>query len=109
MRPITSLIQNPPQMVNELILHNVGDWNKGLVRSIFIKFDADAILSIPVCTRPVDDFWAWSHDRKGIFTVRSAYRMLVTTKIRREAWLEGRSDSSNTESEERSWCQLWKI
>ena len=35
--------------------------------------------------------------------------MLVTTKIRREAWLEGRSDSSNTESEEQSWCQLWKI
>ena len=109
MRPITSLIQNPPQMVNELILHNVGDWNRGLVRSIFIKFDADAILSIPVCTIPVDDFWAWSHDSKGIFTVRSAYRMLVTTKIWREAWLEGRGDSSSNAREREAWGRLWQL
>ena len=44
-----------------------------------------------------------------MFTVRSAYRMLVTTKLRREAWLEGRSDSSNDVGEQKAWSKLWKI
>lgn len=64
MRPITSLSQNSPQLVSELILHNIGDWNRGMVRNIFIPFDDEAILSISICTRQVDDFWAWSHDQR---------------------------------------------
>ena len=35
--------------------------------------------------------------------------MLVTTKHSREAWLEGRSDSSNSEGEQKSWSKLWKL
>lgn len=46
---------------------------------------------------------------KGTFSVKLAYCMLVTTKIRRKAWLEGHIDLSSTETEQRSWCKLWKI
>ena len=35
------------------------------------------ILNIPLCNRSQHDFWAWHHDKKGVFTVRSAYRMLI--------------------------------
>lgn len=108
MRPITSLQQNPPQLVHELISHATGDWNRELIHQTFIKFDADAILSIPICNRPVNDFWAWSNDSKGVFSVRSAYRMLVSTKLSREAWLEGRGEASNTDGEQKAWCSLWK-
>jgi hypothetical protein len=45
---------------------------------------------------------------KGGFSVRSAYRMLVATKIRREAWLEGSSGSSENAKECSSWSKLWK-
>lgn len=109
MRPITSLARNPPELVSELMLHSIGDWNRELVHNVFIPFDAKAILSIPVCTRQVENFWAWGHNPKGIFSVRSAYQMLLTRKIRREAWLDGSGGSSNTKNEQRSWCQLWKI
>ena len=74
-----------------------------------MQTDAAAILSIPVCTRHIQDFWSWVHEKNGVFSVRSAYRMLVTTKLRREAWLEGRADPSNTEGEQKAWSKLWKI
>ena len=53
-------------------------------------------------------FWAWSETPRGIFTVVSAYRMLVATRLRREAWLENTSGTSNATMEERSWKNLWK-
>jgi hypothetical protein len=73
------------------------------------RTDAELILGLLICTRAVDDFWAWSHERNGIFSVRSAYRMLVETKCRREAWLEGRSSGSNSTRESKSWTMLWKV
>lgn len=109
MRPITSLLHNPPQYVIELIHQSTGDWNRELVHNTIIDFDAGAILAIPLCTRAMGDFWSWSHHSKGIFTVRSAYRMLVFAKHWCEAWLEGRGDYSNADAEQRSWCKLWKV
>lgn len=41
--------------------------------------------------------------------VRSAYRMLVATKLRREAWLDERPNSSNLESEQKLWTDMWSI
>ena len=82
-RPITSLVQNPPTTVAEMLQPATRSWNEGLVQSVFIRLDADAILRIPVCTRNIDDVWAWYPDKKGRFTVSSAYRFLVSTKLQR--------------------------
>ena len=108
-RPITSLMQNPPTEVAELLQPSTGGWNEDFVRSVFIHFDADAILRIPVCTRNVEGFWAWYPDKKGRFSVSSAYKFLVSTKLQREEWLEGRSGSSSGEEEGKAWSALWKI
>lgn len=40
----------------------------------------------------------------GVFLVRSAYRMLVETKM-----LEGRPANSNNERESKLWDKLWKV
>jgi hypothetical protein len=37
------------------------------------------------------------YDKMGIFSVRSAYKMMEETKRRRVDWLEGRKVSSNGE------------
>ena len=50
--------------------------------------DVEAIRTIPIVTRVAENFWAWHVERCGIFTVKSAYRMIIDTKRRREAWLE---------------------
>lgn len=70
--------------------------------------DAEAIMQIPLCTRHVEDFWAWSEDPKGRFSVRSVYKMIMKTKLGREAWLEGREDVSNSTVESRGWLSLWR-
>lgn len=59
-------------------------------RLVFIPFDAKSILQIPLCTRKVDDFWAWNADTRGLFSVRSTYNMIVNLNLSREGWLEER-------------------
>jgi hypothetical protein len=43
-----------------------------------------------------------------VFSVRTAYNMLVATRDGREAWLDHRASSSNEEQIQRDWCSLWK-
>lgn len=65
--------------------------------------------SIPLSTRIQSDSWAWQFEKNGIFTVRSAYRLFVKTKLEKEAWLEGRASSSDAEGDGRNWTKLWKV
>ena len=76
---------------------------------MFLTIDDEVILRIPICTRNVEDFWAWPPDCKGRFTVSSAYKFLVKTKIRRENWLEGRGGPSSNAREEQDWTNLWNL
>jgi hypothetical protein len=59
------------------------------VREYFLPMDIDCILEIPICTRRQEDFWAWNFDCKGLFLVRSAYRMIVSIKLSTENYYEG--------------------
>lgn len=108
-RPVTSLSPQPPRKVSELINHATSSWNEQLVRSTFIPIDAEAILQIPLCTRQIEDFWAWSEDRRGIFSVRTAYRMIQQTKLSRESWLYEQGGSSHTDADSQGWTKLWGI
>jgi hypothetical protein len=109
MRPIASLSGDPPQLVSDLINVTSASWKQEKVQECFVKADCDVILGIPLCTRNIPDFWSWNFDKRGMFTVRSAYRMLVDIKTRREAWLEGRASSSDNSADSKSWTKLWKI
>lgn len=96
MKPITSLV-NPPLprvLVSQLMEPATAQWNENLVRTVFVPIDAEAILGIPLCTRRVADFWAWGKDPRGIFSVKSCYKMIVHTKRTRENWLYEHQGSS---------------
>lgn len=103
------LVPNPPQLVHELMNQTEATWNIDLVRQFFLPMDAEAILSIPLCTSAIDDFWSWHFESKGFFSVRSCYRMLVDMKTRRENWLDGVPGSSNSQQEGKSWTKLWHL
>ena len=68
-----------------------------------MPIDAEAILSIPLCTRNIPDFWAWSAEKKGGFSVRSAYRLIIHTKIARELWIDEEEGTSATRYDSSSW------
>nr|XP_051221174.1 uncharacterized protein LOC127339353 [Lolium perenne] len=109
MRPIVSLKQNPPILVSHLIDETSSTWREEIIREFFLPIDAAVIMSIPLCTRRQEDFWAWNFDRRGIFSVRSTYRMMISTKINRENYYEGNPGSSNAEADSKAWCSLWKV
>lgn len=89
MRPLACLGQNPPLLVSELIDTTTVSWRTDLLQ------------------RPMSDFWAWQFEKKGIFTVKSAYCMIADTKKRREDLLGGRASASNQLMEEKGWTSLW--
>jgi hypothetical protein len=103
MRPLVPLKNNPPQMVSELIDETSVTWSEGVIHEFFLPMDTSAILSIPLCTRRQNDFWAWSYEKKGLFSVRSAYRMMINTKINRENYFKG-----DHVTEAKGWSTLWK-
>lgn len=62
--------------VNELINPATGQWDEQLVKDTFWKIDADVILATPV-REDFEDFIAWHYESKGVFTVKSAYKLYV--------------------------------
>lgn len=86
-RPYRCLVQDPPEHVAELIDATSATWDRQRLQEVFFPFDG-VIMGIPLCTRNVPDFWSWNFEKNDMFTVKSAYRMLVETRQRREAWLE---------------------
>ena len=61
--------------VNDLIDPHTGSWDEELIRTIFNPVDIRRILQIPLSNQGFDDFIAWHVDRRGIFTVYSAYHL----------------------------------
>lgn len=83
--PYGCMAANPHEVVSDLIDLTSATWNKEKLEATFMHFDVKVILSIPLCTMNMQDFWGWAHEKSGKFSVRSAYRMLVSTRQRREA------------------------
>lgn len=57
----------------------------------------------------IADFWDWHFERRGLFSVRSAYRVLTETKTRRENWLDGVPGPSSSAQTDKAWTNLWKL
>lgn len=103
MRPVACIGVNPPSRVSEFINSKTMTWGVLKLRQFFILMDIEIIQNIRLCTRWQSDFWAWNYDRKAIFTVHSAYKMLVHTREIREAVSIG---ASNRHKEERQRTSL---
>ncbi|XP_073353989.1 uncharacterized protein [Aegilops tauschii subsp. strangulata] len=108
LRAYGSRVANPPRLASDYFDYTMATWDKQKIEQTFMPMDVPAILSIPLSTRNFDDYWAWHFERNGVFSIRSAYRMLVATRQRREAWLEGSAGTSNSRTEELSWKALWR-
>ena len=78
------------------------------LEELCLPIDIPAIAGIPLYTTDIIDSWAWNFEKSGMFIVRSAYRMIIDTKTRRVAWLDGLSGSSSMDRDSASWKLLWK-
>lgn len=84
-------------------------WKEEIIHKYFYEMDAQVIKNIPLSYNRQDDFWAWHYERSGIFSVKSAYRMLIHNRNQRQDWLDSRAENSNIEGARRSWKLFWKV
>ncbi|KAM6567827.1 hypothetical protein CsatA_026955 [Cannabis sativa] len=68
-------------------------WNRQMVNEWFGEEDAKTILNIDLPDTKTDDSWLWVGERNGLFSIRSACRLLKSTSPRT--------------SENRVWKLIW--
>jgi hypothetical protein len=104
-----SVQANLPQRVSELIDSTTMSWDMQKLGEFFAPMDREVIINIPLSTRRQSDFWAWHFDKNGIFTVRSAYSMLVLRKNNMTACSNSIARRSSTKADEKEWTVLWHV
>lgn len=80
-----------------------GSWNEALVNASFLESDAKAILNIPISPLVKDDEIIWDLDPRGVFSVKSAYRLGTQLQF------AGAASTSNINYQEDLWKNFWKI
>ena len=88
--------------VCELVDPDTQTWDERLVRDIFREDEARIVLATPVRDEH-EDFYAWYHDSKGQFSVKSAYKVYV--KIRDA----GLPQCSNPQLNSWNWKEIWSL
>ncbi|GJN39535.1 hypothetical protein PR202_gb28660 [Eleusine coracana subsp. coracana] len=76
------IVQNCLDIPQEALAEKVADlltvdghWDEDIVRHTFIGIDAEAMLRTPIHGGG-QDIWAWDVERHGMYTIRSAYKLL---------------------------------
>ena len=109
MRPVCCTSDTPPTRVSELIDPLSIVWDIQALKMHFIPMDWELILNIPLTTRRQPDFWAWHYEKTGVFSVRSAYRMLVSNREKRTDWIEHNAGMSDVRADQKDWTDLWGV
>lgn len=89
--------------VSDLLNAQGDDWDHAKIDDMFSTDDACDIKQIPVGGQGVEDFLAWNFSKDGVFTVRSAYHLLMSLRKARTGWPE----PSSSVNSHRSWLALW--
>ena len=108
-RPITVRGRNDIiTRLSELINPVTGWWDEGLINQTFCSEDANLILQVQI-NELAEDQLAWHYDKKGIFSVKSAYRVTMDSEARKMR--RGLQTSSNSFANTRvfNWKKIWSI
>ena len=89
-------------MVSSLIDYDTKWWKVEVVRSIFLPFEVNTILKIPLSYNLPDDSLIWIGNKKGTFTVKSAYHIASSMVDLDE---DGECSSGNERTS--LWKRIW--
>ena len=71
--------------VVELINQATGSWHVNLMENSIFPFEAQQILAIPLCASQQSNFFYWSLEKNGIYSVKSGYKILCDEARSEEA------------------------
>ncbi|XP_044374692.1 uncharacterized protein [Triticum aestivum] len=94
--------------VSELINPMTNSWDEDLVKQTFVPEDVRIILQIPI-QEHIDDFIAWHFNKKGTFSVKSAYRVAIQSAARESRTRLTSSSSADEGQGEFDWQKLWSL
>uniref|UniRef100_A0A2N9G3K6 Reverse transcriptase domain-containing protein n=1 Tax=Fagus sylvatica TaxID=28930 RepID=A0A2N9G3K6_FAGSY len=89
--------------VAELIHGSSSVWNSVQIRQLFLSYDSEAILRIPLSTRSPLDKLIWHETRDGTYSVRSGYKLLL-----KESRVN-RPGSSQSLDPDPFWNKIWSL
>jgi hypothetical protein len=92
--------------ISELINPVTDQWDEELLIDHFNLDDIKEILMIPIYP-DMEDTIAWHYERKGNFTVKSAYHLGVSlqdSRLHRDG-----EPSTNAPMQNTTWNDLWKL
>ena len=108
--PTTYRVVSPPcdmndfPMMSAFVDHDLRSWKADLFKSIFLPFEADTILNIPISYNLLEDKFIWVGNRKGVFTVKSAYYVALNLVDYAD-----KGESSFGDPWERLWKKIWHL
>lgn len=98
---------NQLRYVAELINPATGDWDIELVKETFCEADCKEILKIPV-HQGLQNVLALFPDPKGIFTVRSTYKLCRESMLLQRPRGGSGSASGQNGAQDKLWNGIWK-
>ncbi|CAL5385637.1 unnamed protein product [Camellia sinensis] len=110
-RPLSFRLVVPPTdllldaLVSTLIDRDRGCWNEEIITSSFSPIDVPTILAIPLYRNWPEDTLVWHYSKNGIFSVKSAYLLELTTSNIDMA--VGSSEDGMTSAV--FWKMIWKL
>lgn len=107
-KPLTPRGQSLLTRVEELINPISGEWDEQLVRDTFWPEDAEVILSIPI-GHGGNDWPAWHFDSRGLFSVKSAYKLAVQCRDRDRMRDTTASTVGSSRSGDFPWHRIWQL
>jgi hypothetical protein len=107
-RPCSHHGHNLIQWVSDLIDPTTGSWDENLVRQTFHSDDVRTILAIPV-HEDLDDVICWHFDSKGIFSVKSAYKVYIDNDSEGQGSSTGNPDYHSASGGSLPWQKIWQM
>jgi hypothetical protein len=86
-KPICRKETTTADQVSELINHVNMTWDQEALETNFIEADVQAVKRVPL-GRSAADVWAWSREIHGLYTIKSAYRVLADLETHQRQFKE---------------------
>lgn len=92
--------------VADLMDHQRICWKKSILEQLFRPAEVAQIMQLPVHPYGTRDKLFWGADRKGLFTVKSAYQLAISMK--KESQTKVESSRAGLERM-KMWRAVWKL
>ena len=96
------------ELVEYFIDRETGGWDTSAVKNVFLPFEVEAILSIPISPSLPEDALIWAWTKKGDFMVKSAYQVALKW-LAEDRGREAGGEESNVRRKKEFWTAIWGL